>query len=350
MDNTSGNLYVFSSPFLPNQVVIDAGRQLLTQPEQRAFELAQAMGLPEPFTLAYSRPFENVALAERIVHFVLEEQGLHGGNRGLFGVSVTDAARLMEQVAERLDDAEASLEFARAFVTKAQLTLEQSKPLISELEQALTLLEYAAVLGDPLAPFLGGDVAWDLGRRRLGKPEVAHALFLRSRALYETAAERGAVRGFAQSGRVALEAGDVDAFLVSWEQYLDALPADGSMPEEEQDFLLGLLYAEFYSGSKLEPGAHPFFKQHARSLRARAKQLNLEPDFQRWLRDRITSLEQRLVERGKLPAVIIVALLALFVVKPALCMGLVAAVLFLFGIAGFARKLGRTVRGKRTEE
>jgi hypothetical protein len=348
MDNTFGSVCVLTNPSLPQQVAILAA---FGRPEQCGVELSGATGVPEPFHLAYYRPFENAALAERIVHSVLEEQGLRAGvRREFFGVSAVDAQGLVDQVAERLDDAEASLEFAQAFVTKAQTYLEKPKPLISELEEALALLEHATSLGDPLAPFLGGGVAWDLARRRKSKAEVAAAFCERSRALFEVAGERGAPRGFAQSGRVALEMGEADAFLGLWVRYLDALPTDAAFPEEELDFILGMLYAEFYSGSQLDLPGHPLLKSQSKAVRDRAKALNAEPDFQKWLQRNVSSLQQQLLERGKLPAAVGVVLLALFVVKPALCMGLVAGVLFLFGIAGYVRKVSRTVRKAPKED
>jgi hypothetical protein len=348
MDNTFGSVCVLTNPSLPQQVAILA---TFGRPEQCGPELSGATGVPEPFHIAYCRAFADAALAERIVHSVLEEQGLRSGaRREFFGVSVADAQGLIEQVAERLDDADASLEFAQAFVTKAQAYLERPKPLISELEEALTLLEHATSLGDPLAPLLGGDLAWDLARRRKSKPEVAATLFERSRALFEVAGGRDAPRGFAQSGRVALEQGEAEAFMGLWVRYLDALPTDVALPEEELDFILGMLYAEFYSGPQLELPGHPVLKAQSRALRDRARALNAEQDFQKWLQRNVSSFQQQLLERGRLPAAVGVVLFALFVVKPALCMGLVAGVLFLFGIAGYARKVSRAVRKKPGEE
>lgn len=348
MDNTFGYVYVLTNPSIPGQVKIGMTQK---RPERRSAELSAATGVPEQFHVAYYRSFEDAALAERIVHSVLEEQGLRpGSNREFFSLDAEAAQRLIDQVGERLEEADSAHEFAEAFVTKAQTFLEKSKPLLSELEEALTLLEHATSLGDPLAPMLGGDAAWDLARRRKARPEVASMLLARSRELFEIAGERGTPRGFAQSARIALELGNPGVFIDLWNRYLDGLPEDTRPSDDERDYILGMLYGEFYTGAKVRPVVHAYLKASSRVFRDRAKELNADPDFQKWLDSYVSTLEQRILERIKLPALVVGLLAVLFIIKPVLCIGLVAGGLFVFGFVGYLRKAGRLAGRFRARE
>ncbi|VTU42239.1 MULTISPECIES: GIY-YIG nuclease family protein [unclassified Variovorax] len=340
MDHDFGYVYVLTNPSMPGQVKVGMTRR---RPERRGAELSSATGVPQQFELFYARSFEDCALAEKVVHSVLDEQGARTAkNREFFNLTPEQAKELIDKVAERLAVPETADVFAEAFTARAQQHLTLPRPSVAELEEALTLLEHAASLGHHLAPYLAGETAVALSERKKGPAGVAERLVARGRELFQLSAERGVSRGFGRAAEASLRLGETFEYATLWGRYLAALPPDEPIPEEELEFILVFVHDHMFSGEKACPPVHGYLQANYRQLRAGARGGGASKEFLVWLDEYASTLSSRLVTKAKWPLVGLAGLAAFWAIRPEAFVLFLAAALLLAGVGAGIRRRYRT--------
>lgn len=333
MDHKFGYVYVFTNPAMPGQVKIG---QTQRRPEQRGVELSSATGVPAAFVLFYSRSFEDCALAERLVHSVLAEQGFRTAkNREFFSIAPEAAQELIDKVALSLDNSVARETFSSAFLNEAKEILAKSKPLVSQLEEALTLLEHSSALGDAVAAYLAGETVLELLAKKRGVSGVTEEVMKASaRAYFELAGTRGIPRGFACSAKVALSENHLSAYVANWQKYLESLPVDEPVPPDEIEFLLAFMYDNMFETEATRPEVHPYLTQNSRQLCKFTKLHadDIPAEFGEWLQHYTSTLEARLLAKFKVPLILLLLGLVLWFWKPEVLIGGVALLLFFGGL------------------
>lgn len=313
MNESYGFVYVLSNPSMPGHIKIGRTRR---RPEQRMAELSSATGVPTEFELVYSRAFENAAMAEGLVHALLEEQGLRvSQNREFFQMSAQAAVDAVDSIAQKLGREAEMLEDAARLVRKAESLLSSDSPSVAQLEQSLSLLEFAAEAGDVAALYHAAGVAQTLASRRKGDAAQAHLAY--ALALYGKAAQEGIVRSQVQMALLMLAKGDLKAFSVHWRAYFDEMPAD-ELPPQELDYLLQVLHDQLMPAKKLpRPGTE--LRPYRNALRRAARQQYPgDVKFHTWLLPRLYSSPELLLERYKLQLLGLAGLGLLYLADPAL--------------------------------
>ena len=340
-----GFLYALTNAAMPGHIKIGMTRR---RPEERMAELSSATGVPVDFQLAYSRAFENSALAERMVHDRLESQGLRvSRGREFFEVSVTAAIAVIDEVAQVLAQ-ESSRDFDRErFVRQAELLLEEDRPTTAQLERALSYLEYAAELGSPVERYRAGALAHDLANRRADTSSRGQAYRERAHLLFEQAGQEGVLRAHSRRAVMFLETGDVARSQVALTAYLSGMPAD-QMPDAELDYLVTSLREDWFPNRRV-PNLLGQLNPWRAQIWAEARRRYEKTDpFLPWLQTNTHTPTELLIERAKLPTVGAVALLIMYLADPAAFYLLMVA-----GLAGayltwrWKRKRKASQRGKR---
>lgn len=96
MENSKGYVYVMVNPAMNGVVKIGMTTK---HPDERAKELSSATGVAMPYIVIYKREFQNCALAERLVHSILEEKGCRvNNNREFFQIDPTEAINLINSI------------------------------------------------------------------------------------------------------------------------------------------------------------------------------------------------------------------------------------------------------------
>lgn len=292
--HTFGFLYVLSNPAMPGHLKIGRTRR---RPQDRMAELSQATGVPVPFELAYSHAFENVNLAESLVHQELEARGARvASNREFFEIAVAEAKAVIVAVYERLHDPQMQEAMLEELDTRAQQLLAQDTA--AAREQALSCLEYAGQLGGAEQTYQAAELALGLARQRSEQSATGQSYRKKALILLEHAAQQGVVRAHAQRALLSLEAAEPEKALQELQRYLDALPQP-DMPEGELEFLLEALAQRWpRQESRALPGIRlrPWRSQLIRSARKRN-----DLEFQRWIAHQSGTPLENAVERFKLP-------------------------------------------------
>lgn len=315
MHTDFGFIYALTNPAMPGHVKIGMTKR---RPEERLAELSSATGVPVEFSLAYSRAFEKVALAEKVIHADLEARGLRvSDSREFFQLSVDDAIAAIDAASARLAESSArELDCAR-FAHKADLLLAGEAPNVAQLEQALSWLEYAAELGGVEYRFRAAVLAHELASRRSSESTRGKAYRDRAYALYEQAAAEGVPRAHAQRALLLLADGRIDEARLALLTYLSLMPA-GGLPVSELEYLVQTLHDDWMP----HPQA-PSLTEHLRPYRtalaaaARAQYPDSDP-LHDWLLKQTHSWFERQLERAKVPLLALVGLGLLYVADPAL--------------------------------
>lgn len=292
--HTFGFLYVLSNPAMPGHLKIGRTRR---RPQDRMVELSQATGVPVPFELAYSHAFENVNLAESLVHQELEARGARvASNREFFEIAVAEAKTVIVAVYERLHDPQMQEALLEELDTRAQQLLAQDTA--AAREQALSCLEYAGQLGGAEQTYQAAELALGLARQRSEQSATGQSYRKKALILLENAAQQGVVRAHAQRALLSLEAAEPEKALQELQRYLDALPQP-DMPEGELEFLLEALAQRW---PRQEPRALPGIRLRPwRSQLIRSARKRNDLEFQRWIAHQSGTPLENVVERFKLP-------------------------------------------------
>ncbi|MNR71510.1 hypothetical protein D3C71_21380 [compost metagenome] len=348
MDSRFGYVYVLTNPSIPGQVKVG---QTQRRPEKRGLELSSATGVPEQFELFYYRSFADSAVAERIVHTILEEQGLRtSANREFFAATAEAAKLLIDDVAQRLEVPESAQRFAQVFVARAQVLLDDDHTAVAGLEEALTMLEHAAELGEPQAPYLAGAATLRLlARKRSVAPELREAMIARAAEHFERAGNAGQPSGFAQAADLALALDDSMRYVRLWNAFLDAVGGQGELPQEELEFILAFLEKNMFSGPKAVPAVHPVLEANSRALRRLALSEHGKGDFSQFVDEYVSTPTQRLMEKARIPAAVLLVVAILCALNPGAFIAISAVALTLFGFVAVARRV-RSRRLVRAQE
>lgn len=336
MSPTFGYVYILTNPAMPGIVKIGHTQR---RPERRLAELSGATGVPEEFQLFHYGSFENSAQIERIVHSVLDEQGCRTSkNREFFTVSPEHARTVLDNVAGSLEDSQKRETFARIFVAEAESILEGAKRTVAELEAVLVLYDHATALDDTIAPYLAGEIAYELALKRKNSPDdVRQSLKTQAVAFFETAAERGISRGYAKVAALALEEGNTTDYVFKWTQYLTALPEDEPVPADEVPFILDFMHAHMFTGALARPVVHPYLQKNCRQLIRAAQTSPHGADYTAWVKSYIQSTDMRLQVMLKWPVLVLAFVTVLWCLRPDLVVVGIVGLLLVTGVLAYAR-------------
>lgn len=92
-ESKPGWIYIMSNASIPYLKI----GQTTDDPNKRATQLSVSTSAPTPFHVAYCRRVPNSNLAERAIHSALETCRVNE-NREFFGVSVYEAARILDSI------------------------------------------------------------------------------------------------------------------------------------------------------------------------------------------------------------------------------------------------------------
>jgi len=309
-----GFLYALTNPAMPGHIKIGMTTR---RPEDRMAELSSATGVPARFELAYSRAFENAKLAESIVHGRLEERGLRASQaREFFQITVDAAIAAIDEVAALLAQESARELDQERFAHQADLLLAEDRPSAAQLDKALSYLEYAGELGSPVHRYRAAALAQSLAERRSSDSARGQAYWERAMTLYLQASQEGVVRAHAQRATLFLAAGDEIRAQLALTMYLTAMPA-GEMPEPELDYFLQSLHDAWMPCRRLPSLLNHLHPWRAQLTRAARQHFSDEKVFLVWLQSNTHTVQERLIERSKLPALAIFALFIMYLANPA---------------------------------
>lgn len=304
-----GFLYVLSNSAMPGHLKIGRTRR---RPQDRMAELSQATGVPVPFELAYSHAFDNVNLAESLVHRELESRGARvASNREFFEIALGEAQAVIVAVYERLHDPQMQEALREELDTRAQQLLAHDTA--AAREQALSCLEYAGQLGGAEQTYQAAELALGMARQRSEESATGQSYRKKALQLLDSAVQQGVVRAHAQQALLALEAAEPEKALQQLQCYLEALPQP-DMPTGELDFLLEALAQRW---PRQEPRALPGIRLRPwRSQLIRAARKHNDPEFLRWIAHQSGTPLENAVERFKLPLLGIAGFALLAVSRP----------------------------------
>lgn len=332
MQHNFGYVYVLTNPAMPGLVKIG---KTTRRPEARLLELSSATAVPQQFELAYQCVFDDCHMAERLIHNILEEQGLRAAkNREFFTMSADEARLVIDEVARKVDKPEFAGAIAQSFFEEAEQSLLNGRASLSELDDTVTVLEYATSLGHEIAPFRAAElVLTTIERRRNLTDDARSAAQKRAIELFGLAAERGVARGFGRQAEVALTMGDTIGYVQGWERYLSCFEGLDGIPEDELGYVLSFMQSHMYGGERACPVAHPFFRVAGSQLRAAAKAQGLDSGFKDWLDSYVSTLQERLLQKFKWPLVALAVVLLLTVLYPEVAIAAIAAGFLVIGVA-----------------
>ena len=334
MADDAGYLYILTNPAMPGLLKLGKSTR---HPATRVAELSRATGVPAPFELVDFLPFEQCSVAERLAHHLLQEQGVRvSDDREFFTLAVEPARALLRELQEKLNNPGDNEAIGDTFLSRGLNLQEQAQGELSMLESAFAELECAAKLGHPQGAYWAGTLAQELSRRKR-TPATQHYYAHSAQLHLKQAAHLGVLRAYLALAQQALTTHQVSLALYYWSTYLDRLAEEPEVPEFELQVLLQFLKqsqllqenAEFRLGE-----SHPFLRHRILTLRQIAKREGLTASEIRSLTEVAHPPLAFLIYHGRWPALILIAVILGFILRPEL---IILASFFGLAALGFGK-------------
>lgn len=153
----SGYIYILINPSMQDMIKVGFTKRT---PEERLVELSATTGVPTPFVLIYKEYFQDCVLAEKNIHFILEERGERvASNREFFRTDITTAIKIVQEVKNTTENSnvleaitdkqqQTELTISKTYLKEGLAYLHGTDTYLIDFEKAVTYLKKAGDLGE----------------------------------------------------------------------------------------------------------------------------------------------------------------------------------------------------------